>query len=163
MTVQTTVTAPALGQAGDLYDAGPARIHTFIALEAIPFGKYVNIAGTTVELPDSEAEVISGDGGIALRDPIKATGAGYAAGDAVAVLIEGMCWVPVENAVTQFGAAYVRHTAAGAEVKGSFRSDADGTDADPAPGAKYWTASSGGLAVVAIGQVGPRGATGPTG
>lgn len=153
--VQTTMTvAPANGAAGMLYDDGPRDVITRIAAEAIPFGRLVCIASDgTVELPDSAGEVTGLDRGVALHDPTKPTGEGYAAGDPVPVLIAGKVWIEAESgqtiaALTQ---PYVRHTAGAGEEKGMWRSDADGTDASLVAGAwMLHAATSGGLGVLVL-------------
>lgn len=51
---------------------------------------------------------------------------GYAVNDVVAVLHNGVIWVLVEDAVTEGGAVYVRHTAnGGATTIGGFRGTTD--------------------------------------
>ncbi len=153
--VQTTMTtAPNHGAPGMLYDEGPHDIVTKIAAEAIPFGKFVKI-GTdgTCELPDSSGEINAINRGLALHDPAKASGEGYAAGDPVQVLIAGRAWVEAEAGQTcaAYSIPYVRHTATGDEVKGSIRSDADTADAAQPLGVHMHIAAvSGGLGVVQL-------------
>lgn len=67
--------------------------------------------------------------GIVIRQETRQSGEDYPAGQALALLTKGHLFIKVEDAVTKRTHAYVRHTATGAEVLGSLRSDADGTDA----------------------------------
>jgi hypothetical protein len=166
--VQTSVAIhPDLGLPGQEYDSGPKRVLTKIATEAIKFGKYVVYAGENCELPDSIAEVQGARGGVALRDPLKPTGQ-YEIGDEVAVLVEGLVWVPTEEAVGATDTVYVRHGGAtGAEEVGFFRNDADGitsaANAANPPGC-IWEKGGTSLALLRVGVAGVAGGlTGPTG
>jgi hypothetical protein len=144
-----------------LYDSRLAPdIVTRIALEAVGFGKWVRITGENCELGDNSSEITADMGGITLYDPTKPSGAGYAVGDPVAIVRKGKVWVKPENTVTAGAAAYVRYSAGAGEEQGSFRSDADGSDAAVPPTAYYYTAIDG-YAVVEVNQ--PGGAQGPTG
>ncbi len=151
--VQTSVTiTPPLGYAGLEYDCGFNDVVTKAAADPIPFGRYVVFtAEGTCELADSLTEIAQNDGGVALRDDSKPSGAGYAVGDPVRVLVRGRVWVDVEQAVAQSNPAFVRAIAAGAEQQGVFRADADGTDAVAAPNTNFFIGSTGpGLAVVSL-------------
>ena len=151
--VQTSIPiAPALGQPGLEYDIGFNDVVTKAAADPIPFGRYVVFtAEGTCELADSLAEITANDGGVALRDDSKPSGAGYAVGDPVRVLVRGRVWVEVEQAVAQSNPAFVRAVAAGAEQQGVFRADADGADAVAAPNTNFFLGSTGpGLAVVSL-------------
>lgn len=67
----------------------------------------------------------------------------------LSVMIEGEIYVKVEDAVVAGQPVFARHTAAGAEVLGACRSDADGGDAEEVAGARYLrSAGAGELAVV---------------
>ena len=65
------------------------------------------------------------------------------------VLRRGTIYVEVEDAVVKGGAPFVRVVAAGAEVLGAFRSDADAGDARQLSNARFATsADAGGFAVL---------------
>lgn len=68
----------------------------------------------------------------------------------VDVIRKGRVVVVVEEAVTPGDAVFVRHTAAGAEVKGAFRTDADGGDAVDISTKARWesTTTGAGLAIL---------------
>lgn len=165
--VQTTVASGfAAGRPGKKYDSSFSDTVTKIAAEAIPFGAWVCFEGNdNCELPDTEGEVTGRQGGVALIDPNKQSGQGYVAGDAVNVLRRGRVYVLSEETNIATGdAVYVRHTAGAGEQKGSFRNDADGTDADIPLGAAWF--KGGTIPVLELGMggsAGPTGATGPTG
>jgi len=53
----------------------------------------------------------------------------------VAFRRDGLMWVANEEALAIGDTLHVRHTAAGAEVLGEFRTDVDGGDAEPVAGA----------------------------
>ena len=173
--VQTAVaTGATLIKPGMLYDSAHHDVVTKIAAEAIPyFGLWVCFtADDTCELGDSETEVSSREGGIALIDPVKATvGSGYAAGDAVPVLRRGRCGVKNEETISLGDAVYVRVTATDSEVKGALRSDSDGGDGFVPRGAAWFRGGAEDLAILelglgatgATGAAGPTGPTGPTG
>lgn len=61
----------------------------------------------------------------------------------VDLLRKGRVWVSVEQAVTPGDSVYVRMVAAGAEVKGHFRKDADGADAIEIVGASWQSTTTG--------------------
>ena len=76
---------------------------------------------------------------------------GYEPQSAMNVLRKGRVLVTVEDAVVKGGLPFVRFVAAASEQLGSFRSDADTSDAVALPDARYVTsASAGGLAVIEI-------------
>lgn len=76
---------------------------------------------------------------------------GYEPQSAMNVLRKGRIYVTVEDAVVKGGLPFVRFVAGASEQLGSFRSDADGSDAVALPDARYVTsASAGGLAIVEI-------------
>lgn len=166
---------PGLATAGQAYDSGPYDIVSKIAAEAIPFGRYVTFTSeASCELPDSSNEITQNLGGVAMRDPTKISGDGYAAGEAVAVMVRGRVWVPTEEAVTYNDAVYARHTTGTATTIGAFRDDDDSAKAAIPVGARWFKGGTdlavlelgiGGSAGVtgATGPTGPTGATGPTG
>ncbi len=164
--VQTDITtAPAAGAPGMLYDSPEnCDIVHKIAEEAIPFGAFVKVSATgTCELPDSAAEVTGLGRGVAVHDPGKASGTGYAIGDVVAVLVRGRIWIQPESGqtMTAYTNAYARFTA-DANPKGSWRSDTDSGEA-AAPNGMFMfaTATSGGMGVLQVGDPN-AGAEGPT-
>ncbi|HVJ26388.1 MAG TPA: hypothetical protein VM493_02565 [Vicinamibacterales bacterium] len=163
--VQTSVNLnPDLGLPGQPYDSGPKTVITKIASEAIKFGKYVVYADDACELGDSSAEIQGARGGVALRDPLKAKGY-YEVGDEVAVMVEGLVWVPVEETIGATDPVFVRFAGAtAAEENGFFRNDTDGTTANAAnpPGA-IWEKGGTSVAVLRLGVAGVAGGlTGPT-
>lgn len=130
------------GLAGQLGDIGQADVITRINAygDTIPFGVFVTKGAAEREavLPDASAEVTGTVGlGVTLRSHTQPQDEGYADGDPMSVIKKGRVWVPVEDAVTAESEAFVRFVAAGAEQLGTFRSDADGTDAVALPGAKF--------------------------
>lgn len=147
MSVQTSIAKPAAARAG--MNARPAHPHAMVTRVAdesggIAFGLYVSRDGDDdkVDLPAAAADV--GTGGVALIDPTKEPSAsGYDNGDVVSVMTEGCVWVAVEDAVTQGGDVFVRHTAGGSGV-GSFRSDDDAGDASKLADAKYMSSAGAG-------------------
>lgn len=88
--------------------------------------------------------------GVSVYDSMRMS-AGYAAGDLVTILHKGVIWVLVEDAVTEGGAVYVRHTAnGGATTIGGFRGTTD-TGASLLAGATFRSsASAAGLAILEI-------------
>lgn len=166
--VQTTVNLhPDLGLPGQPYDSGPKVVYTKIATEVIAFGKYAIYEGDDCSLPSSIAEVQGARGGVALRDPLKSKGY-YEVGDEVALMVEGLVFVPVEEAVGATDTVYVRHGGATADEEvGYFRNDADGiTSAANAanPPGVLWEKGGSTVAVLRIGVAGLAGGlTGPTG
>ncbi|MDF2697903.1 MAG: hypothetical protein K0S65_6286 [Labilithrix sp.] len=160
MSVQTTITAePVIGNEGAIYDSGSHHdIVTKIAQEDIPFGRYVRIVGDQCELPDVTGEV-TGRGGIAIKDSSKPSGAGYKAGDPVAVMLTGRVWVRTEQALAEGVQPFVRFAAGaggGAPNVGMLRTDADTATAVALPGAKMFRGTGGaaGLGVLELGRTG---------
>jgi len=104
--------------------------------------------------PDAAAEVSTTGYGIAIYDSSKPATDGdhlYEAGDAVPVLRKGQIYVDSEDGLTFGDQPFVRHVAAGAEVLGQFRSDADGTDGTAAPTVRAEeTTSAAGLVKLSI-------------
>ena len=73
------------------------------------------------------------------------------AGASVSVARKGCFVCTVEGAVTKGAPVFVRTTAAGAEVLGALRGDADGGDAIALPGAQFGSTTTGaGLALVRL-------------
>ena len=73
------------------------------------------------------------------------------AGASVIVARKGCFSCTVEGAVTKGAPVFVRTTAAGAEVLGALRGDADGGDAIALPGAQFGSTTDGaGLALVRL-------------
>ena len=56
------------------------------------------------------------------------------------------------SSVARGGSVYVRYSASGTEELGTFRTDADTSDAAVLPGAKFTGQTSGDLAVVELNQ-----------
>jgi len=144
MSVQTSVTAaPVAGAPGELYDTSDNNeIISLRAISDTPFGAYVSeTAEGDGDLPDAEGEVTSATRrGIALKDPNKASGDGYKAGDMMSVLFRGRAWCLNEEALAFGDTVYVRHVATAPEQLGAFRTDVDGTDAAALPGASVFRA-----------------------
>src|SRR5690606_18891907 len=131
---------PAIGLPGDEYDSGYSDVITWIAQVAIPFGAYVVQNGNEgCILPTETGHVTGRSGGIALRDPTKASGTGYEVGDPVRVMHRGRAFVLNEKAVTYDDAVFVRYTAGQGEQLGALRDDDDTTpDASTPPGARWF-------------------------
>jgi hypothetical protein len=66
------------------------------------------------------------------------------------LLRKGRVWVVVEEAVTPGDAVFVRHTAAGLEVKGAFRNDADGGDAVDISTKARWESTTTGAGIALL-------------
>jgi len=133
----------------------PLNTRSLRAAETIPVGKFVVVTvddSSTCELPDGAAEPGGGRGvGIALRPASGATS--YAAGETVTIGHSGEFWVVAEDTGAIAGAqAFVRGADAGTYGLGSFRSDADTSDADALPNAVFTSdaASAGDLVKVWI-------------
>lgn len=138
-----------------------ATLTTNPEVAALPLGiGVVRVAGTpkTVRQPESgdtaqdisaliirsAAEILPLQAGYVQPD-------GYAAGKMVPLAELGDYWVDVEDAVTEGQAAYCRVIAAGLEIAGSFRSDADGGDAVLMTGVHFVTSTAGkGRAIVRL-------------
>lgn len=75
--------------------------------------------------------------------------------DQADILRRGRVWVVTEQAVTPGDPVFVRHTAAGAEVKGAFRKDTDGGDAVDISTRARWesTTTGAGIAILDLGIV----------
>lgn len=136
---------------------------------SVPFGVFVtqdvNITGQGADniarLPFAAADITTERLGLgvsvhdqATENALASAGqteVGYKTQSSMSILRKGLIWVEVEDAVVPGGAVYVRHVAGAGEQLGAFRSDADGSDADILPNARYKTAASaGGLAQLDI-------------
>lgn len=149
--VQTTITNdPAIGMPGMIYDSEDHDSISCVAQEDIPFGAVVRVSGQYCELPDSSAEVTTGEVGVALHDPVKV--GGYKTGDIVAVMRRGRVWVATEQAVAAQADPFVRFAAgAGGANKGAIRNDADtATAVAPAGMSVYRGVGGAGLAVLQL-------------
>jgi hypothetical protein len=128
------------------YDCSDMQVDTRIATTVIPFGAFVTIVGENCAVPGLTTDVTAALIGIALLDEEKpsggslSAGVGYAIGDPVRVMRRGRCWVTPEEgtAVAGFG-PFARFTAAGGNVAGGIRSDADTAKAVAIPHAHYVT------------------------
>jgi len=125
---------------------------SLIAAEAIKPGKLVVVTvdnEATCELPNATGEVTGGRAlGIAIRDRhLTDSDLEYQAGDEVLIQTSGEVWVTTEAAAVSGGKAYVRFSATGAEELGSFRDDADTSDAVALPGAVFSSTAGDGEAI----------------
>lgn len=124
----------------------PANIslaHTTAGVYAddeMPFGIGV-FAGTDWD----ECIVPNGSGtflGVSVLDHsypnISSDGSVVTSGGPVGVMRKGRIWVVVDQAITVGAAVYVRHTGSAAEVRGSFRVDADTADAQVVSAGARW-------------------------
>jgi len=151
--VQTSISAnAAAGAPGQVYDLGGPRpdIVSKRAQEPIAFGSYVSFIGEDCELSDTTGEVTGRQGGIALIDQSKPSGAGYVAGDMVRVMRKGRVWVATEQQVTAQASAFTRFAGTGAQ--GAWRADADTANAVAAPTTNYFLVIDAATAVVEINQ-----------
>lgn len=104
--------------------------------DVIPYGRFCS---RSVEYPDrchlpNTAVHITNVGknaGVSVRthNHENPDGEGYQVNDQVECITQGVVYVEVEEDVDISDDVYVRHTASGAEALGTFRTDADGTDA----------------------------------
>lgn len=161
---QTAVLATPLpglpGDLGDHYTATDGDLVTAInghASAGLVAGVAVAAASAEGEVTPMAASTGTIPFGIVLRefsDPAKLAAAGGFAPDTLMTIgRRGRFWVYIEENVAIGGAVRVRHTAAGAEVAGAFRSSADSTDCtDLTPmGARWVTAgTAGGAALVEV-------------
>jgi hypothetical protein len=153
MSVQTTVAAsPIAGRPGQLYDDSPHEIGTVLATTAIPFGALVcNQTEGNGNVPDATGEVTGFRVGVALIDPVKASGVGYEIGDAVRVMWRGRAFVLNEEALVFNTQPFARFVATPPEQLCAWRTDNDGgSDAVAVPGAKVLKAGAVNLAVVEL-------------
>ena len=149
---------------GMVADGGPSQTVSAIASGALAAGNGVSFsaassaAGVTdiCKAPAAGTDVTNAAKflGIAIynagREP-HTSAAEYADESVVSILRKGRIWVEVEDAVAVGGGVFCRHVAAGAEVLGAFRSDADGSDASQVAHAVFLTAASAsGLALVEL-------------
>jgi hypothetical protein len=160
---QTAVLATPLpglpGDLGDHYTATDGDLVTAINGHA----SAGLVAGIAVAAAAAEGEVTpmaaaaTTPFGVVLRefsDPAKLAAAGGFAPDTLMTIgRRGRFWVYIEENVAIGGDVRVRHTAAGAEIAGAFRSTADGTDCTDLTdmGARWVTAgTAGGAALLEI-------------
>lgn len=137
---------PNPGLEGQLVDASPYNeIVTGVAEAAIIFGRFVfrSAAGAADDRPPMvDTPALTGDVtgplliGVAMSDPTKEAGAGWAIGDVVRIMRRGRIWMVTEDAVIYGAPVFVRFTAGGSGI-GSVRSDIDGGDAVALPGASF--------------------------
>jgi len=103
---QTTVAAPAIGQAGTFATKAPRETTDRVAAEAIPYGSLVVLTdgALTCELPDATTEISQDERrlGVALAKRTAGDGTteptGYASGDRVDIALAGEIYVlPTET------------------------------------------------------------------
>lgn len=150
MAVQTTVSAdPSKPFAGKLHGTGAFTLLSRINGEssAIRFGVGV-VEGTTegtILLPSLTGFSLLGIVAHEHRadNRTMSNDDGLAAGGQANVLTNGLIWVqPEQDAITPASPVYVRHTAGGGNLKGSFRKDADTNKADAVTQCRYLTSGS---------------------
>lgn len=156
---------PDQAREGFLVDTSPVRdIVSRLAEVVIPFGKFVvatiGQSEDLVKLPTAATDIsVAGLGaGVAIADTSKETPDGatrgeFAIDDAVPVIRKGRIWVLAEDEVTDLDKpVFVRFVAAGLEVLGSFRTDADTADAEELTKARWRsrTVGAGQLAILEI-------------
>jgi hypothetical protein len=118
----------------------------------IAFGKFVcqsDQADNVARLP-MQATDITGLAGLGVvlhshdaeEDDVSPVGVAF--GKTMSILRKGRCYVQVEDAVSKGGKVYVRFTASGSYVVGSFRSDTDSGKAAQLPNARYKTSATAG-------------------
>lgn len=183
--VQTTVeNAPARAIAG-MWGDGPSRYResfTRFAETALNPGLVV-IKGTgaqqvkkpsaTTDLDANALSAVNAGAGVLLHEHRGTAGAAalFEANDAVNVVRKGPVWMITETALAAGARPFVRCVAAGAEVAGALRNDADTADAVQVSWLVVREAvSEAGLVLVevvlplgGVGDDGPAGPTGPTG
>ena len=112
------------------------------------------VSGQQCRLPRQSTDITANFLGITVADTSQAgdTSAIYGQHAAVSIKHKGRIWVKVESAVAENGAVYCRYTDASTNYGlGSFRHDADTSDAAVVPSAKFRTsAAAGGLALVEL-------------
>jgi hypothetical protein len=140
---QTSVAATlTVGQIGQLAYEGDANLlargYTLENATAIPPGRGVNYdaVNDSVLLPSAGGQLFQGvcfdDGKL----PIDQTS--YETGETVPVVKKGEVWVLTSEAVDPSDAVFLQHTAGAGKPAGSFRTDADGGNADAVSGCQ-WT------------------------
>lgn len=142
--------ASTLGNEGDLATSAHQRIQSgWDPANELFFGRAVirGSADTEVEHPSGSAGTFMG---VVKRDyniePADVSTGDIPAGHEAKIMLEGRIWVIAEDAVTEGGAVYYRHDAAGAlpEALGRFRSNADAGDATLVPGARWASSATAG-------------------
>lgn len=153
--VQTAVAIdPVAGSPGLEYDDSFSDVVSWIATVAIPFGVLVyESAEGKATLPTATGNVTAGRCGIALIDHNKASGDGYAIGDAVRVMRRGRVWVLTEEQLAFGDTLFSRFAAGTGTQKGAFRNDADTATCSTPPNMQLIRAGTAVLAAVAIGDV----------
>jgi hypothetical protein len=153
--VQTAVSVnPLAGQPGLEYDDSFSDIVSWIATVAIPFGCLVyESAEGKAALPTGTGNVTAGRVGIALIDPLKASGVGYEIGDAVRVMKRGRVWIATEEALAFGDTLFVRFATGTGTQKGAFRNDADTASASTPPNIALLRAGATNVAAVSIGDI----------
>jgi hypothetical protein len=145
MPVQTSVAtipnASAPGRVQRAYKTPVSLSRVCDESAGIPFGVLVVRDGSDrkVDLPTSAAEVQGALAGFAVEDRTLAyNSAGYANGDGLAVVYEGVIDALSEEAVTQGDPVYVRFAANGGNTQlGAVRNDSDGGTCALRPGAVF--------------------------
>lgn len=156
MSVQTTYTREhVVGFPGSIVDAGLKNIITKLA-EASSIGSGLAVTRGTL---DDQALLATATGAEFVGITTSTT-AGQADGsdafvyqenDAMNVLETGRIYVTCEDGCVPGDDVFFRHTAAGLEVLGAFRTDADTADADQITGATFEsTAGVGEIAIVKL-------------
>ena len=155
---QTTVLAAlVVGQIGQLaYESDADLLAQGYPLEnatSIAPGRGVvyDAVNDSVMLPSAGGQLFMGvafdNSKLAIED------AAYVTGTTVPVLKRGQVWVLTSEAVDPSDAVFLQHTANGAsKPAGSFRTDADGGNADAITGARWARVFGSGKAALAINQ-----------
>lgn len=139
------------GYHGQVASTYPNGIVTVVLTEAVLPGQAV-CRDATAGTVDNAARMPAAAGdctkpeliGFVVRDETKEGGGEFPAGYPVAVLKKGEMFLNTEDALGKYANPFIRHTAAGAEVQGSLRSDADGTDATQNTSIRSLTAAGAG-------------------
>jgi len=136
-------TDPDVAFPGMALDNGPRDVVSFTNEEAADalLGGLMVVQGT--EADDALLPAATGDDPLGIVMHNHSLDFDLADGEVVAVdglgaaLKKGRIWVRVEEAIALGDDVYFRHTAAGAEQAGEFRTDADGGDADQLTNARW--------------------------
>ncbi len=152
---QTSVAATlTVGQIGQLAYEGDANLlargYPLENATSIPPGRGVNYdaVNDSVLLPSGAGQLFMGvcfdDGKL----PIDQTS--YETGETVPVVKKGEVWVLTTEAVDPSDAVFLQHTLNAGRVPGSFRTDADGGNADAVAGCQWTGAFSSGKAALYV-------------
>lgn len=152
MAQTTFLDAMVRGREGGIADGRAVKhVESAAAETALVAGKAVQYSGDPSDPSPrqvSDASAATAIAGVVLYDPMVESAsatAEFAVGDVVGVMRKGAVYVVTEDACTPASSVFVRVTAAGAEVAGSFRSDADGGDAiELTTGARFLHSSGAG-------------------